>query len=290
MEYFEPKSVDEAVSILSKYGERARIIAGGTDVIVDMKFKEEPPCLVNVKRIPGMSYIRDDGGLLRIGPLTTIREIETSALVRGRFSVLWEAARQFASLQIRSTATIGGNVCRASPSGEMLAPLLVLEAKARVVLQDGDKVTPFGSFFLGPGKTILGPHGLLEEIQIPYGPAEGRGLYLKHAVRGPMDIAIVSVAVFLIPDSAGTVAKDVRLGLGAVAPTPIRAEKAEAMLRGRALNEALIEEAARQAAQDSKPITDHRGSAEYRKWIVEALTRRGLAKAWDMARNREVRS
>ncbi len=288
MEYFEPKSIGEATSLLARYGESARVIAGGTDVIVDMKSREEPSCLVNIKRIPALSYVREDKGFLRIGALTSIREIEMSSLVRQKLPLLWEAAHQFASLQIRNTATIGGNVCRASPSGEMLAPLLVLEASAVARFARGGKKLPFGELFLGPGKTLLGAKGLLREIEIAL-PAERSGsVYLKHAVRGAMDIAMVGVAVLVTPDAGGKKAKDVRIALGAVAPTPIRAKSAEKALRGKAVTRALVEEAARRAAADAKPITDHRASAEYRRWIVEALTGKGLAQAWKAATGKEV--
>src|SRR5580765_8425872 len=128
MDYFEPKTVNEALSVLAKHGAEAKVIAGGTDVMVDIKFKEEPGSLVNIKKLPGLSGIKENGGSLRIGALTTIREIENSSLVREKLPVLWESAHQFASLQVRNTATIGGNTTRASPSGETLAPLLVLEA------------------------------------------------------------------------------------------------------------------------------------------------------------------
>lgn len=288
MDYFEPRSLSEALSILARYGEGARVVAGGTDVLVDMKFKEEPLCLVNIKRIPGLAYLREENGSLRIGPFTTIREIEASSLVRERFPVLWGAANQFASLQIRNTATLGGNVCRASPSGEMLAPLLVLEARAKMVFPQGEETVSLGSFFGGPGKTILGFQGLLEEVEIPRPPEPSRGLYLKHAIRGAMDIAIVSVAILVTPDSRGKAFEDARIGLGAVAPTPIRARQAEALLRGKSVEQGVINEAAKMAAAESKPITDHRGSADYRRWIVEALTRRGLAQAWKAATGTEA--
>jgi len=288
MNYFEPKSVPEALLLLAKYGAEARVIAGGTDVMVDMKYKEEPGCLVNIKRIPGLGAIQENGGGLRVGPLVTIREIETNALIRERLPVLWEAAHQFASLQIRNTATIGGNICRASPSGETLAPLLVLEAKARLAFSDGEKTESFSTFFLGPGKTTLGSQGLLTEIAIPYPPKRSCGIYLKHAVRGAMDIAIVGVAVLATPDATNTTLQEVRIGLGAVAPTPMRAPKTEALLRGKPLSPALAREAAQLAASESSPITDQRSSAEYRQWIVAALTRRGLEQCWKAATGKEV--
>ena len=288
MEYFEPKSVSEALSVLAKHGAEAKVIAGGTDVMVDIKFKEEPGGLVNIKKIPGLSGIQENGGGLRIGALTTIRELETNALVRQKVPVLWEASHQFASLQVRNTATIGGNICRASPSGETLAPLVVLEAKAKLAFADGEKTVPFTSFFQGPGKSSAGATGLLTEIEVPYPAAGSKGAYLKHAVRGAMDIAMVGVAVLITPDAGKNNVQDVRIGLGAVAPTPVRATKTEALLRGKPLTSALLKEAAAMAASESSPITDQRSSAENRRWIVEALTRRGLVQTWKAATGKEV--
>lgn len=288
MEYFEPKTVSEALSVLAKHGAEAKVIAGGTDVMVDIKFKEEPGGLVNIKKIPGLSGIQENGNGLRIGALTTIREIESSALVHEKVPVLWEAAHQFASLQVRNTATIGGNIGRASPSGETLAPLLVLDAKAKVAYSDGEKVEPFSAFFQGPGKTSMGAKGLLTEIEVPYPAPGSKGVYLKHAVRGAMDIAMVGVAVMITPDAGKNSIQDVRIGLGAVAPTPVRAPKTEALLKGKPLTAALVKEAGALAATEASPITDQRSSAENRRWIVEALTRRGLEQTWKAATGKEV--
>jgi carbon-monoxide dehydrogenase medium subunit len=288
MDYFEPKSVSEALSVLAKHGAEAKVIAGGTDVMVDIKFKEEPGGLVNIKKIPGLTGIQENGASLRIGALTTIRDLETNALVREKLPVLWEASHQFASLQVRNTATIGGNICRASPSGETLAPLVVLEAKAKLAFADGEKTVPFTSFFQGPGKSSAGATGLLTEIEVPYPAAGSKGAYLKHAVRGAMDIAMVGVAVLITPDAGKNNVQDVRIGLGAVAPTPVRATKTEALLRGKPLTSALLKEAAAMAASESSPISDQRSSAENRRWIVEALTRRGLVQTWKAATGKEV--
>jgi carbon-monoxide dehydrogenase medium subunit len=288
MDYFEPKTISEALTLLDKFGDKAKVIAGGTDVMVDMKYRDEPGCLVNIKRIPGMADIQENGAGLLIGPLVTIREIEVNSMVRERLPLLWEASHQFASLQIRNTATIGGNICRASPSGETLAPLLVLEAKAKLKFSHGEKTEGFNTFFHGPGQSSLGSTGLLAGIEIPY-PAQGsRSAYLKHAVRGPMDIAMVGVAVLVTPDATNSQLQDARIGLGAVAPTPIRATRTEALLRGKSLNAELVKEAARMSASESSPISDQRSSAEYRSWIVEALTRRGLEQCWKAATGKEV--
>ena len=282
--------MSEALSLLAKHGAEAKVIAGGTDVMADIKYKEEPGCLVNIKKIPGLGAIQENGGSLRIGPLVTIHELELNKLVREKLPVLWEASHQFASLQIRNTATIGGNICRASPSGETLTPLLVLEAKAKIAFAEGEKSEPFATFFQGPGKSSVGAKGLLTEINVPYPPAGSKGVYLKHAVRGAMDIAMVGVAVLLTPDAGKNTVQEVRIGLGAVAPTPIRASKTEALLRGKPLTAALLKEAGALAATEASPISDQRSSAENRRWIVEALTRRGLEQTWKAATGKEVAS
>jgi len=256
--------------------------------MVDIKYKEEPGCLVNIKKIPSLAGISESGGALRIGALTTIRDIETSAVVRDKLPVLWEAEHQFASLQVRNTATIGGNICRASPSGETLTPLLVLEANAVLAFSDGERSEPFKSFFQGPGKSATGAKGLLTEIEVPIPPAGSKGVYLKHAVRGAMDIAMVGVAVLLTPDPGKNNVQEVRIGLGAVAPTPVRAPKTEALLKGKPLTAALLKEAGALAASEASPISDQRSSAENRRWIVEALTRRGLEQTWKAATGKEV--
>jgi len=257
MEYFEPKTLGDALSLLAQHGAEAKVIAGGTDVMVDIKFKEEPGSLVNIKKIPGLTGIKENGASLRIGALTTIRELETSALVREKLPVLWSAAHQFASLQVRNTATIGGNICRASPSGETLTPLLVLEAIGKLAFSESEKSEPFSAFFQGPGKSSAGDKGLLTEIEVPIPPAGSKGVYLKHAVRGAMDIAMVGVAVMLTPDAGKNNVQDVRIGLGAVAPTPVRAPKTEALLRGKRLTAALLKKPApwRRAKQARSAIS-----------------------------------
>jgi carbon-monoxide dehydrogenase medium subunit len=163
-----------------------------------------------------------------------------------------------------------------------------LDAKAKIAFSEGEKTEPFTSFFQGPGKSTVGLKGLLTEIAVPYPAAGSKGVYLKHAVRGAMDIAMVGVAVLITPDAAKNSLQDVRIGLGAVAPTPLRASKTEALLRGKPLTAALLKEAAALAASESSPISDQRSSAEYRRWIVEALTRRGLEQTWKAATGKEV--
>jgi carbon-monoxide dehydrogenase medium subunit len=163
-----------------------------------------------------------------------------------------------------------------------------LEAIGKCVFPDGEKRLPFTSFFQGPGKSSVGANGLLTEIEIPYPSAGSTGVYLKHAVRGAMDIAMVGVAILLTPDAGKNNMQAVRIGLGAVAPTPVRAPKTEALLRGKPLTAALVKEAGALAATEASPISDQRSSAENRRWIVEALTRRGLEQTWKAATGKEV--
>jgi CO/xanthine dehydrogenase FAD-binding subunit len=177
-------------------------------------------------------------------------------------------------------ATIGGNIGRASPAGDTLAPLMVLNARATAVFPDGERTVPFSELFLGPGKTALGSGGFLKEIEVPFPPQGSRSVYLKHAIRGAMDIALLGIAVLIAPDPSRRVAGEVRLGIAAAAPTPIRAPRAEAMLQGKEPTAQLIAAVAAQAASEAQPISDHRASADYKRWIVEALTRRGLEAAW----------
>jgi carbon-monoxide dehydrogenase medium subunit len=169
-----------------------------------------------------------------------------------------------------------------------LAPLLVLEASAKCIFSDGERKQPFMSFFQGPGKSVLGGKGLLTEIEVPYPAAGSTGVYLKHAVRGAMDIAMVGVAVLITPDAEKNNIQDVRIGLGAVAPTPVRAPKTEALLRGKPLTTPLLKEAGALVGTEASPIDDQRSSAENRRWIVEALTRRGLEQTWKAATGKEV--
>jgi carbon-monoxide dehydrogenase medium subunit len=163
-----------------------------------------------------------------------------------------------------------------------------LDANAKIAFSEGEKTEPFTSFFQGPGKSSVGSKALLTEIAVPYPAAGSNSVYLKHAVRGAMDIAMVGVAVLITPDVAKNSLQDVRIGLGAVAPTPVRATKTEALLHGKPLTAALLKEAAAMAASESSPISDQRSSAEYRRWIVEALTRRGLEQTWKAATGKEV--
>ena len=282
-EYVRATSLAQARDLLSRYRGRAKILAGGTDVLVKMKHRRlVPPYLIDIKRIPGLDYIRytEEGGL-RVGPLVSVEAIKLSLVVRKRFPVLYQAAACMATIAIRNQATLVGNICNGSPSAETAPALIVLDAKARILGPGGERVVPVEGFFTGPGTTVMAPDELVTELWIPEPPAGAGGAYQKHSLRR-MDVAMVGAAALVVPD--GEACGDIRVVLSAVAPTPIRARKAEDILRGQVVTAALLETASREAAGESRPITDIRGTAESRKKIVETLTGQVIRQALRTAR------
>jgi CO/xanthine dehydrogenase FAD-binding subunit len=279
-EYVQPKSIDEALSLLAQHKGKARPIAGGTDLLPKMKRREitSPAHVIDLKGIPDLNHIDyDEEKGLSLGALTTIHAIETSPVIQQKFSILAQAAYTMASPQVRNRATLAGNICNAVPSADSVPPLLVLEAKLKVVSQKGERILPIEDFFTGPHETVLTDGELLAEIQIPPVPSNGRGIYLKLSPKSSMDLATVGVAVVLIREDG--LCKDIRIALGAVAPTPIRAKRAEEVLRGKRFSDELIERTAQTAAEESRPIDDHRASADYRRGMVQTLVRRAINQA-----------
>ncbi len=284
-EYLEAGTVKEAVSLLVRYRGEVCAIAGGTDLVVQMRYRDaNPKYLVNLKTIPGLDYIVEDAGGLRIGPLTSIRTIETSPLIKERFGILSQAAHLLGSVQVRNLATIGGNLCHAAPSADTVPPLLALGTTARLAGPDGERTIPLENLFAGPGKTALKEGELLTELQIPAPAPKSAGVYLKHSIRKAMDIAFVGTGVVVEMDN-GT-CKDIRIALGAVAPVPMRAPKAEAYLRGKALEDGVLREAGEIASQECSPISDIRCSAEHRREIVKVFVRRAAQQAAELAGGR----
>jgi carbon-monoxide dehydrogenase medium subunit len=287
-EMFFPRSVEETSSMLAKHGEDAQLVAGGTDLFVKMKQRRlVPSVLINIKRISGLDQIRwDAADGLHIGPLTTIQAIRDSAPVAERFPVLSEAAGVLGTAQVRNLGTIGGNLGNASPSAEFAPPLLILDASVRCLGRRGERVVPLDGFFVGPGKSALEADEVITDIQVPNPPAcQGAGrpdraqlVYLKHSLRR-MDVAMAAAAVMVLLD--GDVCRDVRIALGAVAPTVFRARAAEQTLIGKRLTgdsreSELLEEAAQVAVGEARPIDDIRGYASYRRKVVAMLVRHGL--------------
>jgi len=280
------KTIEEACSFLAKYQGEAQVLAGGTDLLVKMKHKKILPAyLINIKRIADLNYIHyDDLEGVRIGALTTMQTIRNSPLIMKKFSVLSQAAGVLGTAHVRNLATLGGNLCNASPASECASPLLTLEARAKIVGAAGERTVPLEAFFLLPGKSVLQCDEILTEIQIPNLPPHTEGVHIKYGTRRT-DVAIVGVSVIIILD--GDKCRDVKIALGAVGPTPFRAKKAENVLRGQKIGgvvEDLLAQVAQTAADESFPIDDLRGSADYRQQLVMSLVRQGIERALAQAR------
>ncbi len=276
-EYLAPPTLDVALDYLSFYQDEAMVMAGGTDLIPKIKSRKikTPGYIVDLKKIPGLDQIKyDDLSGLNLGPLVTIRDIEQSSLIQNKYPLLYEAAVSLASVQVRNRGTLAGNICNAVPSADMAPALLDLEGRLNLVSRRGSRTVDIGSFFTGPNQTVVAPDEVLTEIQLPVPTSGSRSRYLKLSPRRAMDLAVVGVAVITVPRSG--ILKEVKIALGAVAPTPVRAIQAEALLRGQKISPEIIERAGETASREAKPIDDHRASAEYRRDMVKVLTVRAL--------------
>lgn len=279
-EYFAPESVAEAVTLMSQRGPGGKFLAGGTDLLVQMREAGlKPAYLVSLRNLAELRDLRYDPHVgLTIGSLVTMDSMVSSSIVQEKYAILAQGARLVGSVQIKNLATVGGNLCNAAPSADTAPPLIALDARAKITSPDGERTVPLEDFFIGPGETVLAPAELLTEIVVPTPPRRSGGCYMRHTPRAWMDIAVVGVASFVVLDEAGA-CRDARIVLGAVAPTPMRARGAEDLLRGRSLSDATIEEAAERASEEARPISDIRASAEYRRHLVGVLTRRTLRQA-----------
>ncbi|MBE0478121.1 xanthine dehydrogenase family protein subunit M [Candidatus Aerophobetes bacterium] len=273
-DYLKPPTLGEALEILERYDGQVKVLAGGTDLFVGMKEKEiSPKYVLDIKGTGELNYITYDSREgLKIGALTSIRTVEISSLIKEHFPFLSSAAGALGSLQVRNKATMGGNLCNAAPSAETAPALLCLDARVKIVSLRGERVILLKDFFQGPGMTTL-EREILVEIQIP--PLKRKGIYIKHSPRRAMDIAVVGAAVAVNEDSEGRW-HEVRIALGAVAPVPLRAQRAERVLEGKRVDMQLIKEAARLAQKEASPISDVRASAEYRREMVQVLVQRAL--------------
>lgn len=281
--YFEPATLDEAITLLQRFNGNTSILAGGTDLLVEIKeHLRTVDTMINIKKIPGLNHlIWDEAQGLRIGSLATMRQVETSPFVQQYYGGLAQAAAEVGSIQVRNRATVAGNICRASPSADTLPPLIADQATIELIGPNGRRCVPMQEFFTGPGRTVMERTEILVEIAVPPPlPFTGKA-YVKHGRRKAMELATVSAAVSLTLD--GDRCQDIRIVLGAVAPTPIRAPHAEALLRGSLLSEDLIALAAIEAMQESRPISDVRSSASYRREMVRVQTGRALKLAFQQA-------
>jgi carbon-monoxide dehydrogenase medium subunit len=280
----EPTDLSALLDLLNAYPGRATIIAGGTDVVVDMKtFGEMPELLVSLARVPGLQEIQEKDGELLLGALLTPNEIAGSDIVDKRLPALAEAARSMGAFQIRNLATLGGNICRASPSADLPPTLIAAGAEAVILGQKGERRMPVRQIFKGVRETALAPSEVLTQIVIPQQPPRSGISYKPFKLRAANALAVASAAARITLDDEGRIA-DAVVVLGAVAPIPMVAEKSSAMLSGKEPSPSLFEKAAEEAGKEARPISDVRGSETHRRSLVTVLTRRALEEALSRAR------
>ena len=273
-----PRSIKTCLTTLAQRGADAKLVAGGTDLLPQLKNGLlKPAFVVDLSGVPPLRRLKADRRGLRVGAAVTAREIELDPQVREGYPALAESGALVGSVQIRNLATVGGNLCNAAPSADMAPPLLALDAEAVIAGPQGERRVPLASFFLGVRRTVLAHDELLVELVVPAPGARSGGNYLRHTPRRELDIAVVGVASQLTL-SNGVCAK-ARIALAAVAPTPVRATAAEQALEGQPVTPELIERAAELAVGAAQPISDQRGSADFRRHLVRVLTRRTLTTA-----------
>jgi carbon-monoxide dehydrogenase medium subunit len=276
-EYREPRSIDEALALLAEYGEDAKVLAGGQSLLVLIRDNlVRPRVLVALQGIPGLDEIAANGEL-RIGAMATHSAVETHPAVRAGWPLLAAAEAAVSTVQIRNRGTLVGNVAHGFPTADPPAALIALGAEVRIVGPGGERALPVEDFFVGFMQTALAPTELVREVRIPRQPPRSGGAYLKYAIR-PLDFAIVGVGARLTLAEDGSCA-EARIGLNGAGPTPLRARRAEAALRGVQPTEEAFAEAARLAAEESDPVADLDGSAEYKRKMVRVFVRRALQQA-----------
>ena len=284
-DYADPTTLAEASALLLAHGDEACLMAGGTDLLVEIKEQvRRPRVVVDLKRIAGLDHLGIDAdGALRFGALVTSRRIECDERVREQWPGLHQAVVELGSIQVRHRATVVGNICCASPSADTLPPLIADGATLHLHGTAGDREVAMEDFFTGPGRTVLRAGEIVLQVRVPPPTPGSGGAYIKHGRRKAMELATVGVAVSLALDEAGRVAQ-ARIALGAVAATAMRARGAEAALRGEPPGDALFAHAGELAMAESRPISNVRASAAYRREMVGVLTRRALAMAFARAR------
>ena len=276
-DHLEPKTIEEACSLLSKYKGRAKVIAGGTDLLPSMKNRRITPAyIINIRSIPNLDYIHyTDAEGIKIGALATLHDIASSPTIQEKLPLLADAALKIGTPQVRNMGTIGGNICNASPSADLAPSLLVLEARLKLTSADGERVTHIAEFFVGPFKTVVREDELLTELQISIPSPRSAGCYKWLTKRTAVDETLVGVATLIVLDTKDNVCHDIKLGLCSVAPTPMRAIRAEELLRGRRIEDKLIKEVAVLAAEEASP----RSRADYRRKMTEVLVLRAINEA-----------
>lgn len=273
--YFAPTDVGEAVKLLAEHGDKATILAGGTDLLPKINHYDLKPDVLLFIGGLGLNFVEEKDGKLVIGATTSTAQIAASEVVAEKAPALAEAARQSGSVAIRTSATIGGNIANASPAADLVAPLMAMDAEFKLVGGGGARVVPAKEFFVGPHKTAMKAGEMLTEVIIP--SPRGKTVFVKLGRRHAQTLSVANAAVQLVME--GGICQDARIVLGAMAPKPLRCEKAEALLMGKVVDAALVDQCAEQAIAESSPINDQRATAWYRQKAGKVLVSRALAQA-----------
>src|ERR1700751_1358613 len=281
-EYLRPKTIPEAIGFLQQHGEDAKILSGGQSLIPMMKFRlARPGYLIDINRISGLSYIKEEGGYLKIGGLTREADVESSPLIRSKYPILFDPTRVIADPQIRNMATLAGNLAHGDPANDHPATMMALGAQVVATGSKGERIIPIERFFVTVFTTDLQHDEIVTEIRIPTPPARSGGAYFK-LERKVGDFATAAVAAQLTLDADGT-CKKVGIALTNVGATPVKAAKAENFLTEKKMEESNIAQAAQLAAEEAQPSSDLRGPEEYKRGLVKELTRRALRRAHERA-------
>jgi carbon-monoxide dehydrogenase medium subunit len=281
-EYLRPNTLPEAIALLQQYGDDAKILSGGQSLIPMMKFRlARPSHLIDINRISGLSYIKEEGGYLKIGGLVREAELEDSPLIRQKYPILFDTSRVIADPQVRNMATLAGNLAHGDPANDHPATMMALGAEIVAVGPQGERVIPVANFFITLFTTDLRHGEIVTEIRIPTPPPRSGGAYLK-LERKVGDFATAAVAAQVTVDQEGNCQK-AGIALTNVGAIPIKVANAEEFLRGRKLNETNITLAAQMAAEAAQPSSDLRGPEEYKRGLVKELTRRALGRAYERA-------
>lgn len=276
--YYRPDTLEETLRMMEELGVQKKVLVGGTDLMSGVRSGKItlPENIIDVTRVKELTTVDDAGDIVRIGAAKKLSEIESSQIVRNKFPILAEAISTMGSFQIRNMGTIGGNLCNASPAADTAPPLLVLDANVEIASIKRNRTVHMNKFFLAPGKTVVDSNEIVTKIQIPASLSHDKWGFVKLGRRKAFTLSIISIAVLLkVQDN---IFEDARIALGSVAPTPVRITKAETFLKGKSVSEGVIDEASLMVRDETKPISDVRASAEYRREMSYELTKNLLMK------------